>query len=573
MLAGLGCREPAATAPNGDDAEDEGGDSPGDDASGSDGGELPPRDAGPEFSPGPPQMRLLLARHYRNAVDALLVPGAGDALALPEDLPISGQASVGASQVVLTGLAVEQYEEAAISAVNFLFAADVDAIDAVVGCAPTSDDDTACAAHYIASFGRRAFRRPLTSEELETYAELHQVGRVELDSFYGGVLLVFGAMLQSPSFLYLTEIGEDAEDPERPGARRLTDWELAAKMSFFLLGTTPDDALLDRVAAGDLSTEADARDVAEQMLADPRARANLDAYFTELLDLESLDSIVKVPSAYPALGSDIDDAVSLVPDFGPSVRRETLALIEDLVWERDADFLEALTADYTFTNALLDFFYFGNDIPAGADLDAYVRVETPPEQDRSGLLTHIGMLSKLARPDRTSPTLRGEFIREVILCDTIAPPPDDVEFMLPDDTEAPTMREKLEAHQDNEACAGCHIPLDNLGFALEHYDGLGFYRVVENGVTIDASANLPDLGQFEGARELGAALRQSPKVPRCLTKKLFRHAIGHVESAGERPELDTLVERFVEDEHRLSRLLLEIAVSPAFRYVSTEDDQ
>ena len=571
IVASTGCREPWTAAAGGDESGDDGGD--GGDDGGADGEELPPRDPGPEFAPAPPQMRLLLARQYRNAIDDLLVPGAGDALVPPDDLPVSGQASVGASQVVLTGFAVEQYEEAALAAVNFFFTADLAAIDQVLGCVPVDNDDVQCAAQYIERFGRRAFRRPLTDDERTTYAELHVDGRAELDSFYGGVFLVLASMLQSPSFLYLTELGEDEEDPELPGARRLTGWELAAKLSFFLLGTTPDDALLDRAAAGDLRTEADVREVAEQMLADPRSRASLDAYFVELLDLEALDSLVKVPSAFPDLGSDIDEAVALIPEFGPTARRETLALIDDLVWDRDADFLEVLTAQYTFANPLLEVFYFGSPPAPDADLDAFARVETPPEQDRSGLLTHIGMLSRLARPDRTSPTLRGEFIREVILCDTIPPPPDDVEFMLPDDAEAPTLREKLEVHQDNEACAGCHIPLDNLGFALEHFDGLGFYRTTENGAPIDASADLPDLGQFDGARELGAVLRESPKVPRCLTKKLFRHAVGHVESASERPELDALVEGFVDDEHRLAGLLVEITASPAFRYVSAEGDE
>lgn len=585
LVAHAGCRDDVVSgddedmggetdaADDGDDAPDHDDDDDEDDEadSGDSGGAAddPPR-VGSDFEPPPPAMRRLLAREYRSAVSDLLGAGIGDSLAVPDDYPISGQAAVGASQVVTGDLAITRYEEAAIDAVNAFFSS-ADDIDGVVGCVPTSDEDEACALQFIRSFGRRAFRRPLHDEEAQIYLDLFRDGRDELDGFYGGVFLVLAGMLQSPNFLYLVEIGEPDPEPDVPGLRALTEYELAAKMSFFLLGTTPSDALLDAAENGALAESEGIREVARDMLAAPRAQVALDAYFIELFGLDALDDVIKVPSAFPDLESDIDQPSSLIPEFGEATREETLALVRHLVWEEDADFLRILTVRYTFMNPLLESLYYGAVISGNEDPEVFLQAEPPDEQGRAGILGHIGLLSLNARTTRTSPTLRGKFMRDVILCDPIPPPPDDVEFDLPDDTEAPTLREKLLIHQESPACAPCHIALDNLGFALEHYDGLGFHRTLDNGYPIDASAELEPLGAFDGARELGDALRASPDVPHCLVKKLVRHAVGHVETEGELEALDDLVDGFVDDDQRLAALLEAIVLSPAFRHVGPED--
>ncbi len=325
---------------------------------------------------------------------------------------------------------------------------------------------------------------------------------------------------------------------------------------------------------GVLDTDDGIAAVAEEMLADPRSRDALNAYFTELFGLEALDSVIKVPAAFPDLESTIEEPIAIPAEFGISARRETLALLDDLVWEQDSDVLEFLTADYTIVDPLMEALYLGEVASGQTDPDGAVRVELPAEQQRSGILGHMGLLSMHAQSNRTAPTLRGKFIKEVLMCDAVPPPPDDVEFELPSDNEAPTLREKLEAHQDNPACAACHVPLDGLGFALEHYDGLGFYRTTENGFSIDASADVAELGAFDGAQELGERLRASAKVPHCLVKRLFRHAVGRVEGPDERDALQAMVDAFVADEHRLQTALLEIVTNPAFATVApTEDGQ
>ncbi len=522
----------------------------------------------PDFVPPPPAMRRLLAYQYRNAVGDLLGPASAEVVAAPEDFEISGQIAVGAAQIFSGNLAISQYEDSALLAVSAVFDEQGRIYD-VLGCTPVSADDSACAEQYVREFGRRAFRRPLTDEEVGIWLELHAYGRAELESFEGGAFLVLAGMLQSPNFLYMVEVGQP--DPDDPGLSRLTGYELATKMSFLLAGTTPDDVWLDVAEQGGLDTRAGIRDVAWAMLERPGARDALDEYFIELYDLRGLDSVVKVPSAFPNLGSDIDQPVSLSPDFAPSARGETLELLRDIIWEQDGDFRDVLTAEYTFVNPLMEFFYFGSAFDPEADMSVFTRVELPAEQGRAGILGHVGLLSLLARSNRTAPTLRGQFIRSTVLCDTIPPPPDDVEFELPDDDEAPTMREKLIEHQNNPACASCHIPLDNLGFALENYDGFGFYRTTENGFPVDASAELIDLGEFDGLREMAALLRESPKVPACAVKKLYRHAQGHVETEGEETALEDLTDDFVDADHSMQELLVELVSSKAFRTVGVEE--
>ncbi|MCH9684243.1 MAG: DUF1588 domain-containing protein [Deltaproteobacteria bacterium] len=554
MMLG-GCREAAEEAGGGDSS---GGETEASTTEAST-GEVPT-----EAPAGPPSMRRLLGYQYRNAIRDVLGATASDAALPPEDLPRSGQRSIGAAELVAGDDTVARYEESAIAVVNALFT-DAAAVEVAVGCTPVANDDPACARDYIDRVGRRMFRRPLDDEQRARLLALHDDGVALYDSFYGGPLLVIAAMLQSPSFLYLVEVGEP--DPEDDSLRRLDDWELAAKISFFLVGTTPRDELLELAEQGALDDPDVLREVARDLLATAGAADALDQHIIELLQLDDLDGLVKVPAAFPALGDPNEGIGVFSAELSEAARQETLRLVRDLVWERDTDIRELVTADYTFTNPVTAGLYLGTPIDPTADFEQYTRTELPADQQRSGILGHMGLLSLLANATRTSPTRRGKLIREALLCDVIQPPPDDVQLELPPDTDAPTMRDKLMQHQQDPACAGCHVSLDGLGFALEPFDGMGFHRTEDNGFPIDASADLPDLGEFDGPRELGQRLFEEPKLPACLVEKLFRHATGHVETESEQPWLERHVESFVEQGHRLQPLMVELVADPAFSMV------
>ncbi len=517
---------------------------------------------------GAPALRRLLAYQYRNAIRDVLGPAAADAALPPEDIAVSGQRAIGAAQLVVGDGTVERYEDSAIAVVNALFSAP-EQLEPVLECTPGSNDDVDCAQIYIAAVGRRLFRRPLDDDQRARYLALHDDGVAEYDSFYGGPLLVIAAMLQSPSFLYAIEVGEP--DPDDPELRRLDDWELATKISLFLVGTTPSDELLDLAEQGLLHDPRVVREIARDLLATEAAADALDEHFVELLQLDALDGLVKVPAAFPGLNDDNEGIGVFSPELSEATRRESLLLVRDLVWERDADIRELLTAEHTFINPATAFMYLGTPLAADADLELYERVVLPPEQLRSGILGHMGLLSVFANATRTSPTRRGQLIREALLCDVIPPPPDSVELELPPDSEAPTMRDKLQQHQQDPTCAGCHTLLDPLGFALEPYDGLGFFRTQDNGYPIDASAQLDDLGTFDGPRELGQRLFESPKLPACLIRKLHRHATGQVETLSQEPWLEEQTEAFDAQGYRLREWMVELVADPAFAAVREQE--
>jgi hypothetical protein len=245
------------------------------------------------------------------------------------------------------------------------------------------------------------------------------------------------------------------------------------------------------------------------------------------------------------------------------MKEETLALINDVVWDRDADYRDVLDADYTFMNAELAAFY-GADIPEGAE--GFVKVPVPPDQKRGGFFGHAGFLALFSHTKTTSPTLRGKFVRERMLCQSIPAPPNNVVTEFPPEAEAKTAREKLAAHQKIASCAGCHIKMDNIGFGLENFDAIGAFRETENGAEIDAKSDL-DGAPFDGAKELGTALREAPEVPLCIARNIFRHATGHVETPGEEQAVAELGDAFERSGYKLQDLLVELVASDAFRYV------
>ena len=375
----------------------------------------------------------------------------------------------------------------------------------------------------------------------------------DLGSFELGMQEAMAAMLQSPYFIYQVEIGEP--DPDDPTRRRLTQHELATRMSFFLVDTLPDAELLADADAGRLSDADGIREAAWRLLERPEARRSLAEFFGEVWRLRDLLSLPKDLGVFPQWS----------PALAESMRMETAALVEDLVWEQDADFLEVFTADYSFVNAQLGFHY---GLPGAVDLgELPTRVALAGHDKRAGLFGHASFQALLAHVSTTSPTLRGKFVLENILCRTVPPPPPGVVTDLPDTGDARTMRERLELHMSEPSCSGCHSMMDPIGFGLENYDSIGRFRTEDDGYPIDASAEL-DGTPFDGAAGLGAIVAQTPGTASCLVHNLYRHATGHVETEGEQVAMDALEEAFEESGHRMQDLMVEIVASPAFRVVA-----
>ncbi len=510
--------------------------------------------AGPQaFAPPAPTIRRLLARQYRNSVRDLLGPAAAAAASPPGDSALNGFDAIGSAQLGVSDDAVAKYEVSA-RAVATAAMGDTARIATFLSCDPAAPvDASACRKDFARSFGRLAFRRPLDNEEVDRYAGVAEVASAEIGDFNSGIEYAILTFLQSPSFLYQVEIG--GVDPQRPTLRRLNGYELASRMSFFLVGTTPSPELLDAAEKGLLNDADGARKAAQDLIAKPEARAALNSFYSEVLELRNLDSLVKNEDLFPQYS----------PKLAQAMREETLHLVGDVVWDQNGDYRDLLDADYTFVNGELASLY-GLPAPDGDGSD-FIKVQLPPEQKRGGLLGQASFLSLFSHTSLSSPTLRGKFVRERLLCQSIPAPPANVNTVLPTDPNAKTARQKLEVHQTAPGCKSCHVAMDLIGFGLENYDAVGAFRTTENGENIDARSEIEGMGTFEGARELGGLLRDEPKVASCVVKNIFRSATGHVDTFGETPELKKLDASFVDSGYRMQDLLVELVASDAFRLV------
>jgi len=505
------------------------------------------------FAPAPGGLRRLLRHQYVGSIRYLLGDEAAAAAAPPEDYPLHGFDAIGAAELALQASAIEQCEASA-QAVAVAAVAHRGRLGTFAPCVNAATPEPGCYAAVARDFGRVAWRRPLVEGEVATLARIAADARVWGDSFDVGLRYELMALLQSPNFVYLVEIGEP--DAEAPEVRRLTALELAARMSFFLLGRTPDVELLAAAEAGELETDAQVRAAAAAMLARPEARATLELFYGELFLLRDLPTVSKNAELFPQFS----------PELAASMAQETLHLVDDIVWEQDGDIRGLIDAEYTFVDAGLAALY-GVPAPAGPGFHA---VALPEAQGRAGLLGQASFLARFAHPSKTSPTRRGQFIRTRLLCEVILPPPPGVDTHLPpDDPDVPqTMKEKLAKHMQDDTCAGCHRMMDPLGLTLENYDSLGVFRTEDNGLTIDASAATGDLGAFSGARGLAGALAADPRTARCVIKNFVRGGLGHLERFGELPALRDLEDSFVAGGHRVQGLLVDLVASPLFRAVA-----
>ena len=498
--------------------------------------------AGVAKLPGATLRRLTLAQ-YRNSVRDLLGVEA-DVSKLSPLAPLNGLHAIAASALALPEKDIEVFETLADTLAAQVFS-DMAARSKLVGC---DGAQSACAEGFVASFGRRAFRRPLTDDERTRFLALLRAGTQMTMDGWLGLRVVTSAFLQSPSFLYREELG--APDPADPARRVLTGFELASRLSFFVWNSTPDVALLDAAESGALATDTGLRAQADRLLASTRAAEAIEELFADYLQLDALDDLVKLPEVYP----------QATPTIAVAMKSETLRTLRTLLFERAGDFRDTFTSSTTFVNAELAQLY-GLPRQSGT---AFNEVTLPASGLRAGLLTQGSFLATHAHPGRTSPTRRGKFIRESMMCQSIPAPPPNVNTTLPEMSSARSLREKLTAHRADPACAGCHTLMDPIGLGLEHFDGIGAYRERDNSVAIDASGEL-DGAAFKDARGLGSALAQSPAVASCFARTVLRYARGALEDPSETALVDGLSQQFAGAGYRMPELMLQIVTQPAFR--------
>ncbi len=501
-----------------------------------------------DYEPEPPVMARLSSTQYRNALVDLFGPEIAVPAAIEPDVSSAGFIAIGSALASTSLRGVEQYESAAFSIAEQILP-EGSVRDHVMSCQPEGVDDEACATEVLGTLGARAWRRPLTGSELDRLVGLSMVAAETLGDLDEGLTYGISAILQSPRFLYRVDAGE--VDPDDDSLRRYTNFEMASRLSFFLWNSPPDEALYEAAAQGELTTAEGLEAQALRLLDSERSRAGVLNFFSEMWALYHLDELSKDPMRFPHMS----------PEVGPSAREETLLGVEHLIFDLDGDYRELFTTYTTFLNRKLAAIYA---VPAPAR-EGFAETQLPEDGHRRGLLGQVSFLALHSHPTGSSPTLRGVFVRETLLCQPIPLPPAGVDTSIPEPSpDLPTMRERIAVHIANPGCASCHNSTDVIGLGLENFDGLGRFRATESDVLIDASGTVDGV-EFADAPELAEAIAYHPALPRCLVQSLYRYATGRVNESGESDLLNTLTNRFAHNDYRVKSLLVDIVMSPGFR--------
>ena len=481
------------------------------------------------FAPSPGAYRRLTASAFRNSLRDLLQGPVTIGNIEPDSWSVGGLASVSAATVSISAAGVEQYQTAIDAATSQAFA-DATRRSKLLGCTPTSTTDMACFQSFVTKFGRLAWRQSLTSAQVTRYANLIANVAATLGDVNEGMRAGMQGLLLSPNFLYRLERG--AAPAAGNGFWQYTSSEIATRLSYFLTNSTPDSTLLDLADGKRLETKEAILAQADRLLGTAAGRESVGNFASELYQLQIIASRAKDPKF-----------TEYTPALQTAMMQEIPAMFQAIVFDRNASALELLTTRNTFATKELAGLY---GLPTtGLSSTSLTAVALPADGLRAGLLTTPGFLSLYANQEEGSPTQRGKFIRETILCQTIPLPPPDVSTVLPDPPAGViyTKRQRLSMHESQPTCATCHRLMDPLGLTLENFDAIGKYRSTDQGQPIDVSGDL-DGSKFNGPVELGQVLAARPEVADCLVRNMYRYGTGHVEAASERPVLDALKSTF-----------------------------
>lgn len=493
-------------------------------------------------------LRRLTETQYRNAIADIFGPDVTVAGKFePIVRPIHEMIASGAAEASISPAGFAQFDTIGRNVAAQVFGEK--RRGQFVPCAPKDETqaDADCAAATLTPLGRYLFRRPMTAEEQAFYVKLAGDGAGPNKSFTKGLELALGAMLVSPRFLYIVETAEP--DPARPGELRLDAWSRASRLSFLLWNTTPNEVLLKAAESGRLNSQAQLAATADAMVKSPRFEQGVRAFFADMLLFEKFDELSKDSVIFPYFNQDVAAALP----------EQMLRTITDHLVTRSGDYRQLFTTPRTFMTRSLGGVY---QVPVSRS-QGWVPYEFAPGDDRAGLLGQAGFLALYSHSGRSSPTLRGRAIRELLMCEPVPNPPGNVNFTAVQETgnkATPTARIRLMAHATEPACAGCHKITDPIGLSLEQFDGLGMRRLSENGAAIDVSAAM-DGKPFAGAAGLGRAMAAKESTTQCVALRALSYATGR---SGE--DVSELVEplhlRFAASGYGIRALFAQIATMP-----------
>ena len=500
-------------------------------------------------------MRLMSQSQYYNTLAGIFGADVIPKLSFPPFQRTNGLLATGAAYDGVTANQVEEYQRTAMTIAATIVSKEHR--DLLLPCKPVDEkaSDNACTGKYISHIGPLLYRRPLTDAERSEIVAQAAEGAERLHDYYAGLAIVVEGMLINPKTLYLKAVVE--KDPASPGAVRLNAYSLASRWSFFLWNQAPDEALLKAAASGELYNAKTRSRIIDGMLASPKLENSVRAFFDDMLGFDDFANLAKDSTVYPAFTDQASE----------DAREQTLRMIVDQLLTQNGDYRDLYTSRKTFIAPSLAVLYHE---PSTRTWSAY----TAPEHElRVGLLAQISFLALHSHPGRSSPTMRGKALRQLLMCQMVPTPPSNVDFSAfenPDPT-LKTARDRLVVHRKNPVCAGCHKITDPIGLALENFDGSGAYRDSENGAPIDASGAI-DGTEFKDVAGLGQALHDSPAVTSCLVKRLLGYAVGGTLRFKDQELVDYFNDRFAAGGYRLPNLLRTIALSAAFSKVDKSED-
>ncbi len=412
----------------------------------------------------------------------------------------------------------------------------------VVPCTPTGPGDAACLRSTIEALGKRLYRRPLGEEQITAYMTLQSYAtEVNADvphDFYTAVNLVLRSMLQDPEVLYRIETGTSTGEP---GIFKLDSYELASRLSFLLWGSGPDEALLTQAAGGALLDPAGRTSEATRLLGDARARTQLERFHSMWLGYRAIPAAAELAQAFTL---------------------ETNKLIDKVLFDQPSSYLDLFTSSQTYVNDLLATQY-GLTPPAGGE--GWVSYAN---DERAGILSHGSVLAAFSKFSDTSPTQRGIFVQTRLLCNTVAPPPANVNVDQPPmNGDAVCKLDRYDAHRTLASCSVCHAQLDPIGYGLENYDIGGRYRTHDDAhaeCLLPGSGELPGYGTFSGPGQLARLLVDNGKVESCFVQHLMTYAVGRALRPEESAAQGALLASFKADGYSVQQALTKLVADERF---------
>jgi len=507
----------------------------------------------PAFQPSVGMLRRLTRSQFRNAVRDIFGVEV-DVTKLDSDI---GQfAAIGAAAVETSPRGVEQYQTAIEEAVNAVWG-DATKRAQFIGCTPGDGVADACTRTFIETMGRRAWRRPLEAADVDQLAGVASTATTELGSGVEGVRWATVAMFISPSFLYRPELGA----ADAGGKLRFTGYEAAGRLAFLIWNSLPDQQLLDEAASGALSTGDGLRRSVIRMLdaSNGAGREAIGEFAQQYMELDRVLSQPKDAGIYPDYNAALQ--VGMVKDMR--------ATWEGATFDDKVSALTLFSTPKVTVNAELAKLY-GLDA-TGLTSTTFKTLTLPADSPRIGILSKAGFLSQFANQKEGSPTLRGKFISEWLMCRVVPAPPEGVALVLPDvDPNNPTTkRQRLDAHRQSPACAGCHALMDPFGLPLENFDAIGRYRTTEAGLPIDPSGDVNGV-PVANARAMGEAMAQSKSMAACMVRRFHAYAMGHDERDVDGTVVNDLISSFETSGYQLRDLVLATVAHDAFSAVSPQ---